>query len=287
MPRNVSGIRRMVFWTSRLCCVLVVATISAIPCSAQTEAEPAVSESTKAAASEKPTIDKSHPLALPLNKAYEALKPLKEIRDYEGTFSKRELIGKKLLKTTMKLKLREDPFGVYLKYVDNHPGREVLYVKGQHNNNLLVREAGFKAIIGVISLAPSGPDALAENKYPITSIGVRNMLNKVITQWEAEAKLAGTTVQQRSDAKLPLSGQLCTIYEASHAKPAKEFKYHTTRLWIEDKTGLAIGVQQLGFPAAQDKEPPLVEEYFYSDLKINPNLTDSDFDKNNKNYSFR
>ena len=139
MPRNVSGNRRMVFCTTRLCSVLVVATISATPCSAQTGAEPAVPESTKAATSEKPTIDKLHPLALPLNKAYEALKPLKEIRDYEGTFSKRELIGKKLLKTTMKLKLREDPFGVYLKYVDNHPGREVLFVKGQYNNNLLVR----------------------------------------------------------------------------------------------------------------------------------------------------
>jgi hypothetical protein len=58
-------------------------------------------------------------------------------------------------------------------------------------------------------------------------------------------------------------------------------------LWIEDKTGLAIGVQQLGFPGKNDREPPIVEEYFYSDLKVNRKLTDADFDKNNKNYSFR
>jgi hypothetical protein len=262
------------------------ATLGAIPAQAQTRAEP-VKATKSIDDDEKPAVDESHPLYIPLQMAYQARVPLKDIQDYECTFTKREFLGKKLHKTTMKLKFREDPFSVYLKFLDTNAGREVLYVKGQNNNNLLVREPGFKAVLGVIPLLPTGPDAMAENKYPITSIGIKQMLNRVINQWEAEAKFAGTTVQKRPNSKLPLTGEVCTVYESVHAKPFKDFKFHTTRLWIEDKTGLPIGCQQLGFPGKHDKEPPTVEEYFYSDLKLNRKLTDADFDKNNKNYSFR
>ena len=244
-------------------------------------------KATKSISDEKPVVDEAHPLYIPLQMAYNARVPLEDIQDYECTFIKRELLGKKLHKTNMKMKFREEPFSVYLKFLDTNAGREVLYVKGQNNNNLLVREPGFKAMLGVIPLPPTGPDAMAENKYPITSIGLKHMLNRVITQWESEAKFGGTTVQKFPNSKLPLTGEVCTVYESVHAKPFKDFKFHTTRLWIEDKTGLAIGCQQLGFPGKNEKEPPTVEEYFYSDLKVNRKLTDADFDKNNKNYSFR
>ena len=285
MSRIVCRIDLSVIFARSLTAIVILTTFGAIPCVAQTRVEPV--KSSKSLSNERPTVDESHPLYIPLQMAYHAQEPLQDIQDYECTFSKRELLGKKLLKTTMKLKFREEPFSVYLKFIDSNAGREVLYVKGQNNNNLLVREPGFKAVLGVIPLSPTGSDAMAENKYPITSIGMKQMLNRVISQWELESKFAGTTVQKRPDSKLPVSGEICTVYESIHDKPFKDFKFHTTRLWIEDKTGLPIGCQQLGFPGKQDKEPPSVEEYFYGDLKVNRKLTDADFDKNNKNYSFR
>lgn len=283
MPRIATRIDRIVSLTAWT----VMLTLTAVPLQAQTRAEPVKVSTTKAAADEKPSVDESHPLYAPLRVALQSREALKEVQDYECTFIKRELIGKKLQKTTMKMKFREEPFSVYLKFVDANAGREVLYVKGQNNNNLLVREPGFKAVLGVIPLSPTGPDAMAENRYPITTIGLKQMLNRVISQWESEARFGGTTVQKRPDSKLPISGEVCTVYETSHAKPAKEFNFHTTRLWIDDVTGLAIGCQQFGFPGKNDKDLPLVEEYFYSGLKTNVKLSNADFDKNNKNYSFR
>jgi hypothetical protein len=287
MPRNVARIESIVILTRILSVVAVGVTWSTVPVFAQVKADPVKATVSKSFPEERASVDESHPLYLPLQKAIEAREPLKEIQDYECTFIKNELTGKKIIKTTMKMKFREEPFSVYLKFLDSNAGREVLYVKGQNNNNLLVREPGFKAVLGVIALSPTGSDAMAENRYPITTIGMKQMLNRVISQWESEAKFGGTTVQKRPNSKLPVTGEICTVYESTHPKPAKEFKYHTTRLWIEDKTGLAIGVQQLGFPGKNDREPPIVEEYFYSDLKVNRKLTDADFDKNNKNYSFR
>jgi hypothetical protein len=234
---------------------------------------------------EKPNVDEKHPLFLPLVVAYKAKDALKNVGDYECDFTKRELIGKKLVKTSMRLKLREDPFSVYLKFIDNNPGREVLYVKGQNNGNLLVREAGIKSIVGMLSLPPTGPDAMAESRYPVTQIGLKQMLETIISQWEAEGKFGGVTTQKRPDSKT-LTGEVCTVYEAIHAKQFKEFKFHTTRLWIDDATGMAIGVQQLGFPGKKDSEPPIVEEYFYGKIESNLKMTNKDFDKNNPKYSF-
>ena len=287
MPRSAVPLDSIVVCSRLFIVALLSLAFGAIPSLAQTQDEPGKTVASKSNPEDKSAIDEKHPLFIPLQMAYKASEQLKEIEDYECIFTKRELLGKKLLKSTMKLKFRDEPFSVYLKFIDNNPGREVLFVKGQNSNNLLVREAGVKgAILGVVPLAPTGPDALAENKYPVTSIGIKQLLGTVIKQWEAEGKFSGTSAQKRPNSKLP-TGEVCTVYEAVHEKPYKDFKFHTTRLWIEDKTGLAIGVQQLGFPGKNDTQPPMVEEYFYSNLKTNLKLTDTDFDKNNPNYAFK
>lgn len=234
----------------------------------------------------KPAIDERHPLYKLLEVADKSRRQIENVDDYECIFTKRELVGRKEYKTTMKMKFRQKPFSVYLKYLDLNAGREVIYVEGQNSDNLLVHEAGIKSVLGTFELPPKGKDAMAENRHPVTQIGLKSLLNTVIKQWEDEGKYGGITTQMRPDSKLP-SGEICTVYEAIHSQPFKEFKFHTTRLWIDDNTGLAIGVQQLGFPTKGDTEPPVIEEYFYSKLKTNLKLTDSDFDKNNPNYAFK
>ncbi|MFO1045717.1 MAG: DUF1571 domain-containing protein [Planctomycetaceae bacterium] len=232
-----------------------------------------------------PSIDPEHPLYLPLQEAYKAREALKGVKDYEAEFMKRELIGRKLLKTTMSLKLRQEPFSVYLKFLDLNAGREVIYVEGRNKNNLWVHEAGIKSIVGTLSLPPTGPDAMSDNRYPVTMIGLETMLDKVIKQWEAEGKLGEVKTQKYPSAKLP-SGEECIAYESLHPTPRAQFKFHITRLWIEKKTGMAVRVEQLGFPQPGDKAPPVIEEYTYSKIKTNVSLTDQDFDTKNKNYQF-
>lgn len=234
----------------------------------------------------KPSIDEKHPLYKLLQVAEAALKEIEEVDDYECIFVKKELVGKKTYKTTMKMKFREKPFSVYLKYMDLNAGREVIYVQGKNDDNLLVHEAGFKSVLGTFSLPPTGADAMAENRYPITSIGLKHLMTNLIKQWEFEGKFGAVTTQLRPESKLP-SGEICTVYEAIHSKPFPEFKFHTTRLWIDDESKLPIGVQQLGFPTKGETEPPVVEEYFYTRLNTQVNLTDIDFDKNNPKYSFK
>lgn len=184
----------------------------------------------------------------------------------------------------MRLKLREEPFSVYLYFLDPNKGREVIYVEGKNNNMLMVHETGVKALAGTVSLDPKSKDAMADNKYPVTMIGMRTMLERVIAQWEEEGKFAETTVQYYPDAKL--GDVACTVIESSHPKPRDNFKFHMTRLYIDKTTLYPVRVEQYGFPGKGDKQPPLLEEYTYSQIKPNLGLTDKDFDHTNPSYAF-
>jgi Protein of unknown function (DUF1571) len=232
-----------------------------------------------------PPIDPAHPLYLPLQEAYKAREALTSVKDYEAVFVKREQIGRKLMKTTMNLKLRQEPFSVYLKFVDANAGREVIYVEGRNNNQLQVHEAGLKSLVGTLSLPPTGPDVMSGNRYPVTKIGLKTMLDTVIKQWEDEGKFGEVKTQKYPNAKLP-SGEECIAYESLHPTPRNQFKFHITRLWIDKQSGLAIRVEQIGFPQRNDKTPPVSEEYTYSNVKTNVKLSDQDFDIRNPNYTF-
>jgi len=234
----------------------------------------------------KPKIDEKHPLYLPLEEAYKAREALKAVKDYEAIFTKRELMGRRLITTTMNLKVRQEPFSVYLKFLDINEGREVIYVQGHNNNQLFVHEkTGLGALAGTMSLLPTSGTAMSGNKYPVTMIGLQTLLDRTIAQWEAEGKFDEVITQKYPDAKLP-TGESCIAYESSHPRPRDQFKFKITRLWIDKATNLAIRVEQIGFPQRNDKEPPIVEEYTYSKLKTNVKLTDRDFDIRNPAYGF-
>ncbi|HUQ71828.1 MAG TPA: DUF1571 domain-containing protein [Planctomycetaceae bacterium] len=229
-------------------------------------------------------VDPQHPLVPALEHAYAARQKLAAVADYEAVFSKQEHIGRRMRATSMKMKVREEPFSVYLHYVTPHAGREVIYVAGRNNGMLLAHEAGLKSIAGTVPLAPDSEDAMDGNKYPVTMIGMKNLLEQIITQWEAESQFGESVVQYRPDSKL--GGVPCKVIETSHPTPRKQFKFQMTRLFIDEQTGLPIRVEQYAFPQTPEGKPPLIEEYTYTKIRTNIGLTDRDFDVANPNYAF-
>lgn len=231
-------------------------------------------------------IDPQHPLAQPLEQAYKAREVLDGIKDYTAIFSKQEMIGQQLKRTSMNLKFREEPFSVYMQFGKPYEGREVIYVAGANKNMLLAHDTGVRAILGgTVSLDPDSNQAMEDNRYPVTMIGLRKMLDRIIEQWEAEGKFGETNVKYFPNAKLGADVS-CKVIESSHPQPRKQFKFQMTRLYIDKATGIAIRVEQYGFPQRDEKTSPLVEEYTYMSLKTNVGLTNADFDAKNSNYAF-
>ncbi|HQX50780.1 MAG TPA: DUF1571 domain-containing protein [Planctomycetaceae bacterium] len=225
-----------------------------------------------------------HPLTPALRHAKSCLERVSEMPSYECTFEKKEVVGKHVITQTMRMKVRHEPFSVYMYFEKPNAGREVIFVAGKNNNNLLVHEAGFASLIGTLELAPDGSQAMSENRYPITKAGIANLLEAIIQQWDAETKYGETEVKYFEDAKV--GNMACRVIESTHPQPRKQFNFHITRLWIDEKSGLPVRVQQFGFPTKKNSKPPLLEDYTFSNIKAEVRLTDRDFDTKNPSYNY-
>jgi len=210
---------------------------------------------------------------------------LNGIQDYEAVFTKRELIQGKLTTQVMQMRLREKPFSVYLRFGGDFEGRETLFVQGQNNNQLLAHEgSGFASLAGTMTLDPKGEMAMGENHYPITHIGMRNLISQVLEQWELESKYGEVDVKYFPHAKL--GERPCEVIECSHPQPRKEFRFHVCRVYIDNELKLPVRVENYNFPTPNSPKPVLHEEYTYSNIHVNVGLRDADFDRRNPKYKF-
>lgn len=228
----------------------------------------------------------AHVLIPALRAALAALDAVKLLTSYEASFTKTELVGRTTLTTKMQLKVRHEPFSVYVKYLDPHAGREAIYVAGGHDNKVVVHETGLASLIGTLKLDPNSSTAMDENRYPINRIGMKKLVETIMSVWVNQAKqnAAGITVNNYPNSKI--GDQSCQTIESVLAQPIGTDSYQTTRMYIDTATKLPVRVQQYAFPARRGQKPVLVEDYLYQNVKTNISLTDLDFDPNNPRYGY-
>lgn len=224
-----------------------------------------------------------HPLQTPIRLARASLKVAETYQDYEASFARREQVGTQTYSSTMKMRFRRKPFSVYLRFLREHDGREVMYVDGRNQNQMLAHDTGFRGLFGTVSLDPQSPTAMAEGRHPITNIGLENMTSGVISRWEAEMKYDDIEVKYYPNAKF--GGQPCLVIETSHKVRRRGEEFQMTRFYIDRKTNIGFRLQHFGFPQGGG-QAPLLEDYTYSDIRPNVNLTDRTFDPRNPEYDF-
>lgn len=226
---------------------------------------------------------KAHKLMPAIKIANSCRSSLAKVRDYEATFSKRELVGNSMVAHTMDIRLREEPFSVYMRFRQPHEGREVIYFSGRNGGKILAHESGVKSIVGTVALLPTSSRAMDESRYPITMVGISKMLDQIVSQWESELKYDEVDVKYYPNAKI---GDVeCKVIQTSHPERRSHFKFHMTRLYLDRSNNMPIRVEQYAFPNGNSK-PALVEEYTYTNIKPNVGLTDADFDTKNSKYNY-
>jgi hypothetical protein len=212
------------------------------------------------------------------------------VRDYEAIFDKQEMVGRTLYSGRMVIKLRHDPFSVYLRFIDQNNGREVMYAGPRYQYKMMAHEAPgtLSSMVGTISLEPNSARAMAEGRHPITQIGMVKMMDALIQQWEMEAKNndpQDPKVFYYPNAKL--DGQIeCEAAITRHETPQRPFRFYETRIFFEKKSHFPIRLEQYAAPDRAHPEKYLVEKYIYTNIRTNVGLTDNDFDTRNRNYHF-
>ena len=68
--------------------------------------------------------------------------------------------------------------------------------------------------------------------------------------------------------------------------PRKNFRFNKALVFVDDELNIPVRYEAYDWPATQGGQPQLLEEYTYTDIKLNNGFTDADFDENNPNYHF-
>jgi len=204
-----------------------------------------------------------------------------KVTSYTCQFHKHERIGDKIRKPeTTFMKFREKLFSVYMKWIAKpSKGQEVIYVQGQHNNKVVVHPSGLLGFLfRKVSLNPEGKIANRHSRRPITCAGLGNMLRVVIPQCE-QAKANGDLVLEylgvREEAGRP-------AYVIKRVLPKKhDYRSYLLFIFIDQQFLIPVRTE------AYLWDGTLLSDYRYTDLEINANLMDEDFDPDNAAYSYR
>jgi hypothetical protein len=202
------------------------------------------------------------------------------VHDYSCTLYKRERIDGELGEAQhIFVKVRHQPFSVYMSFLKPFQGREVLYVAGENDGKLLALECGLKRKLGTLRLHPEGRLAMNGQKHPITKLGIRNLTHELLITAEQETRYGECEVSSNPNTKI--DGRPATMIQVTHPIPRREFSAHVTRVFVDNELCLPIHYDSHMWPNREGGEPLLEEAYTYRNLQINLGLDSRDFDTDN------
>jgi hypothetical protein len=212
----------------------------------------------------------------------------KDVKDYTCVIVKQERLDGNLGEPQfMAAKIRQQPFSVFLDFLkpDDIRGREVLYVAGANDGDLLVRNgSGWTRSLGMLKLPPTGPIAMHDNRYPITDLGLMPLTQRLLEIARRDRGFGEIEVHFFKNAKV--NTRVCTLIEVVHPIERRTFLFHKAQIYIDDELNVPIRYAAYMWPKKSGDEPPLDEAYTYLNLKLNVGLTDADFDPHNPKYHF-
>ena len=157
--------------------------------------------------------------------------------------------------------------------------RKVLYIAGQNDGKMLVRNGGKRFSYVTVKIAPDSDAALRESRYPITEMSLgtvaRRMIEKAEDDLRYDPQARNTEVSFFLGTKV--EGRSCTRIHVKHPVRDADFSFHIAEVYVDDTLNVPIRVEGYDWPASDAAEPLLLEEYTFTRLRLNVGLKDSDF----------
>jgi hypothetical protein len=238
-----------------------------------------------------------HPVLPVLRMAVEGYRQLRSnVQDYTCLMVRRERVDGRLgphefiFAKVRQRKVRDGqvvvPFGVYLKFLKpaSVAGREVLYVEGKYDGEMLARRGGTRFAFVTTRLLPTSELAMQGNRYPITEFGIENLLRRLIESARDELKIS-CHVEYLPEATIngrPVDGIVVTHPDTEPRAP-----YFQAKIFVDELLQVPVHYESYDWPKQADEEPLLTEQYTYTNLQLNVGLTELDFDESNPDYQLR
>lgn len=211
---------------------------------------------------------------------------LDAVGGYTATLYKQErLKGKLGPDQRVELKVRHEPFAIYMKFLEPDKGKEVVYATGRYDDNIIAHGGGLsRAILPRLKVKPDSALALAGNRHPITDAGLLNLTRKLIRfrRWDLVDEDAGTILDRFTDE----AGRTFLRSIHTHTVPHPDRPFAYVEVLYDPESKLPVRFMGHDWPESSAENPPLGEKYVYEDIDLDAPLTDLDFDPANPAYGF-
>lgn len=223
-----------------------------------------------------------------------AIERMRGVEDYTMTFAKREraksLLGTvRLTDERLEMKIRHEPFSVYVKYLapEAKKGTEAIYVEGRNEGKLVVHSSRPPlSMLGTMRLDPDDWRARIDQRYPITQAGLIGVAEECLRVAEADAEhLASCEVRLLESPSV--AGRPCYGFEIENRDPKSGYELALIRVVFDQVWKVPVFTERWHYVDVDGKtERLLVETYTTTDLQLDAGLTDEDFDPENPEYGY-
>jgi hypothetical protein len=238
------------------------------------------------------TAKAAHPLTSVIDYARQEQKYLGEtVRDFTCRLIKRERINGYLQDMHfIDMEVREgeyqngqivQPLSLYLHFLGPKEvvGRNIIYVEGQNEGKLLVRNGGKHFDYVIAKIDPLSDTAKQETLVPVTDVGFDRLLDKMIEVLDKHRQIdttgSNTKAERISGAKI--NNRACTVIRITHPRPMNGLEFHMANVFVDDGLHAPVRVDYSDFPKTAGGKPPLIAEYTYTNLQLNVDLPNNSF----------
>jgi hypothetical protein len=222
----------------------------------------------------------SSPMDRPIALLEQTQAELRRVADYECKMVSQERVNDVLIpEKVMTMRARRQPYSIYLHFEspDALHGQQICYVAGRNKGMMRVRPAGWRGIVGFVSIDLWDPRAIKESRHTITEATLWSVMDSTARYWTMERKANKTAVQ--IEERL-LFGQPCIWIETTHPdRKAGAYYAYRCVLCLDKATHLPVRIEAYDWPRPNGPAGgELLECCTYADLRCNIGLGDKAFD---------
>ena len=203
-----------------------------------------------------------------------------EVQDYTAILLARERVAGTLTSQHAIFLKFGRPFSVYMRWLNGpFQGREGLFVEGAWDDRFLVQEKRGIARFVTAAMSPHSLRVFQFGRHPVTEVGIGHLLQILGQNARRAARNGVLAVTDRGVRDV--AGRPAREVEGILPRdPDAGYYCHRVIVSFDLENHLPIRA------VVYDWADQLVEEYAYTELRLNPGLTTRDFDPANPEYGF-
>ena len=204
----------------------------------------------------------------------------RDVRGYLTTMQKQErLQGRLQNKEVIEVAFRDQPHSVSLHWLQGaRKADRVVFVAGENDGMMLAHPAGTAGkLVKVVRRKVDSDEARESGRYTLDQFGFKNTLLRAISSMQAAQKKGTLRLQFQGEAKVIEAGQrVCYKIKRTYSEPEGDGTQELT-LYVDRENYIPIGVVVKGKvdPATGNRQ--LLGEYFFREVRLNPELSPEQF----------